>query len=304
MHKVSLIPGHGIGPEISESVKKVFQSAEVPVEWETVSVEPVVGPDGKPTIPAETLASFQRTKVGLKGPLMTPVGKGYMSLNLLLRKTFSLYANVRPCRSIPNLERTPYSNVDTVLIRENTEGEYSGIEHELVPGQLTTSIKVITQKACQRILHFAFRHCLELGRPSVTVVHKAAIMRATDGLFLECARKTALDYPSLFLRELSLDDACFELVREPCQFNNTVMVMPNLYGDILSDLSAGLIGGLGLTPSGNIGDNGALFESVRKDGLLGLTVLIIIVIIIMIIIMRFCFVGPRYSARYCWQRFS
>lgn len=172
--KVSLIPGHGIGPEISRAVQSVFQAAKVPVEWEVVDVEPVLSPTGKPTLPAKALESFAQTKLGLKGPLATPIGKGHASLNLLLRKTFQLYANVRPCRSIPGYA-TRYSNVNTVIVRENTEGEYSGIEHIITPG-VVQSIKVITRQACERITKFAFEHAMAIGRPKVTVVHKAGIM--------------------------------------------------------------------------------------------------------------------------------
>jgi len=164
----------------------------VPIEWEVVQVVPQHGPDGRPVLPPETMASFHRTRVGLKGPLATPIGKGHVSLNLLLRKTFQLYANVRPCRSIPGF-KTPYENVDTVLIRENTEGEYSGIEHEIVPG-VVQSVKLITEAASRRIIAFAFAHARAIGRPSVTVVHNALITRASDGLFLDIAKYTALLY--------------------------------------------------------------------------------------------------------------
>lgn len=184
--RVSLIPGHGIGPEISESVKKVFAAAKVPVEWEPVSVEPIMGSNGKQILSKETMDSFHRTRVGLKGPLMTPIGKGHMSLNLLLRKTFSLFANVRPCKSIPGF-KTPYDDVDTVIIRENTEGEYSGIEHEIIPG-VVQSVKLITEKASQSIVKYAFQHAKECQRSKVIVVHNAHIMKASDGLFLEVAR--------------------------------------------------------------------------------------------------------------------
>lgn len=171
---VSLIPGHGIGPEIAKAVQIIFQAARVPVEWDIVDVDPVISPQGKVSLPAKALESFAKTKLGLKGPLATPIGKGYPSLNLLLRKTFQLYANVRPCKSIPGFD-TKYANVNTVIVRENTEGEYSGIEHVVVPG-VVQSIKVITRQATERITQFAFEHAKTLGRPKVTVVHKAAIM--------------------------------------------------------------------------------------------------------------------------------
>jgi isocitrate dehydrogenase (NAD+) len=172
--KVSLIPGHGIGPEISSAVQTIFKAAKVPVEWEIVDVEPVFSASGKPTLPSKALESFAKTKLGLKGPLATPIGKGHASLNLLLRKTFQLYANVRPCKSIAGYP-TRYSNVNTVIVRENTEGEYSGIEHSIVPG-VVQCIKVITRPACERIVRFAFEHAMAIERPKVTVVHKAGIM--------------------------------------------------------------------------------------------------------------------------------
>jgi isocitrate dehydrogenase (NAD+) len=167
-------------------VQRIFEAARVPITWEIVQVVPQQGADGLPVLPPETMDSFNRTRVGLKGPLATPVGKGHISLNLLLRKTFQLYANVRPCRSIPGF-KTPYENVDTIIIRENTEGEYSGIEHEIVPG-VVQSVKLITESACRRIVAFAFLQALKLGRPSVTVVHNALINKASDGLFLDIAK--------------------------------------------------------------------------------------------------------------------
>lgn len=208
-----------------------------------------------------TIETIKKNKVGLKGPLETPIGKGHVSLNLTLRKLLNLYANVRPCRSIPGCE-TAYKDVDIIVIRENTEGEYSGIEHEVVDG-VVQSIKLITRHASERIARYAFEHAIQSGRSHVTVVHKATIMRQSDGLFLQVAREVAEKYPNVTLKDISLDSACLRLVHDPDYFKNTVMVMPNLYGDIMSDMAAGLVGGLGLTPSGNIGQDGALFESVH-----------------------------------------
>jgi isocitrate dehydrogenase (NAD+) len=216
--------------------------------------------DGVTTIPDEALYSVNRNKVALKGPLATPIGKGHVSMNLTLRRTFDLYANVRPCKSIQGF-KTPYENVDTVLIRENTEGEYSGIEHEVVPG-VVQSIKLITAEASQRVITYAFDYARSIGRKKVTVVHKATIQKMSDGLFLSTAQEIGKLYPDIVLQEMLLDKVCLQVVQDPTQYADTVMVMPNLYGDILSDLGAGLIGGLGLTPSGNIGLKASIFESV------------------------------------------
>ncbi|GAB6032457.1 Isocitrate dehydrogenase [NAD] subunit alpha, mitochondrial [Chamberlinius hualienensis] len=256
---VTLIPGDGIGPEISSAVQQIFSEAKVPVQWEVVDVAPVKGPDGKFGIPPTAIESVNRNKVGLKGPLMTPIGKGHRSLNLALRKAFNLYANVRPCRSVDGFE-TLYKDVDVVTIRENTEGEYSGIEHEIVSG-VVQSIKLITEPASSRVAEFAFAYAKANGRRKVTAVHKANIMRMSDGLFLKCCRELAEKHPDIKFEERYLDTVCLNMVQDPSQFD--VLVMPNLYGDILSDLCAGLVGGLGITPSGNIGHNGALFESVH-----------------------------------------
>ncbi|XP_074034821.1 isocitrate dehydrogenase [NAD] subunit alpha, mitochondrial isoform X2 [Leptinotarsa decemlineata] len=259
LKKCTLIPGDGIGPEISAAVQKIFSTAGVPIEWESVDVTPVRGPDGKFGIPQAAIDSVNKNKIGLKGPLMTPVGKGHRSLNLALRKEFNLYANVRPCRSLEGY-KTLYDHVDVVTIRENTEGEYSGIEHEIVDG-VVQSIKLITEDASRRVAEFAFQYAKENNRKKVTAVHKANIMRMSDGLFLRCCREMAKKYPEVKFEERYLDTVCLNMVQDPTQYD--VLVMPNLYGDILSDMCAGLVGGLGLTPSGNIGLNGALFESVH-----------------------------------------
>ncbi|XP_017055167.1 probable isocitrate dehydrogenase [NAD] subunit alpha, mitochondrial isoform X1 [Drosophila ficusphila] len=257
--KVTLIPGDGIGPEISAAVQKIFTAANVPIEWEAVDVTPVRGADGKFGIPQAAIDSVNTNKIGLKGPLMTPVGKGHRSLNLALRKEFNLYANVRPCRSLEGY-KTLYDDVDVVTIRENTEGEYSGIEHEIVDG-VVQSIKLITEEASKRVAEYAFQYAKNNNRKKVTVVHKANIMRMSDGLFLRCVRDMAQKYPEIQFEEKYLDTVCLNMVQNPGKYD--VLVMPNLYGDILSDMCAGLVGGLGLTPSGNMGLNGALFESVH-----------------------------------------
>lgn len=258
--KVTLIPGDGIGPEISDAVKTVFAAAKVPIEWEEVTVTPIVLPDGKTTIPPAAISSMNKNKTGLKGPLETKIGKGHVSMNLTLRRIFSLYANVRPCRSIEGYP-TAYNDVDLVTIRENTEGEYSGIEHVVVDG-VVQSIKLITREASQRVADFAFQYAKSNNRHTVTAVHKANIMRRSDGLFLQCCREAAEKNKDIRYNEMYLDTTCLNIVKDPSIFD--VMVMPNLYGDILSDLCAGLIGGLGVTPSGNIGADGvAIFESVH-----------------------------------------
>ncbi|GAA5809869.1 NAD-dependent isocitrate dehydrogenase [Mucor flavus] len=257
---VTLIPGDGIGPEISRSVKEIFAAAKTPIEWEEVDVTPIIK-DGKTAIPDEALFSVRKSTVALKGPLATPIGKGHVSLNLTLRRTFNLYANVRPCRSINGYE-TPYENVDTVLIRENTEGEYSGIEHEVVDG-VVQSIKLITREASERVARYAFSYAEAIGRDRVTAVHKANIMKLADGLFLQVCKEVSKDFPNIKFNDVLLDRACLHITSDPSIYSDTVMVMPNLYGDILSDMSAGLIGGLGLTPSGNIGRDASIFEAVH-----------------------------------------
>lgn len=256
---VTLIPGDGIGPEISAAVQKIFENSGVPILWEVEDVTPVRGPDGRFGIPQRAIDSVNKNKIGLKGPLATPIGKGHRSLNLALRQEFNLYANVRPCRSIEGYE-TPYKDVDVVTIRENTEGEYSGIEHEIVPG-VVQSIKLITEPASNNIARYAFEYAKNNGRNQVTAVHKANIMRMSDGLFLQCCREAAEANPDIKYNEMYLDTLCLNMVQDPAKFD--VLVMPNLYGDILSDLCAGLVGGLGVTPSGNIGTDGAIFESVH-----------------------------------------
>ncbi|KAL3317375.1 Isocitrate dehydrogenase [NAD] subunit alpha, mitochondrial [Cichlidogyrus casuarinus] len=256
---VALIPGDGIGPEISSSVQKIFDAAKVPIDWAEVDVTPKKNEDGYFRIPREPLDVIRKHGIGLKGPLATPIGKGHQSLNLALRKEFNLYANVRPCKSLVGYE-TRYKNVDLVTIRENTEGEYSGIEHVIVNG-VVQSIKLITEDASRRVAAYAFNYAEANGRKKVTAVHKANVMKMSDGLFLKVCKEEAAKHPQIKFKEMFLDTVCLNLVQDPLKFD--VLVMPNLYGDILSDLAAGLIGGLGVTPSGNIGEDGAIFESVH-----------------------------------------
>ncbi|KAK3379983.1 hypothetical protein B0T24DRAFT_547282 [Lasiosphaeria ovina] len=259
-YTVSLIEGDGIGPEIAVAVKNIFAAAKTPIAWEPINVDPILK-DGKTAIPDSAIESIKRNKIALKGPLATPIGKGHVSLNLTLRRTFNLFANLRPCRSVAGY-KTPYDNVDTVLIRENTEGEYSGIEHVVVDG-VVQSIKLITREASERVLRFAFQHAQSIGRKKVRVVHKATIMKMSDGLFLSCAERLAKEYPDIEFDAELLDNTCLKMTTDPLPYNDKVLVMPNLYGDILSDMCAGLIGGLGLTPSGNIGDECSIFEAVH-----------------------------------------
>ncbi|KAL7965850.1 hypothetical protein HDV63DRAFT_413626 [Trichoderma sp. SZMC 28014] len=257
---VSLIEGDGIGPEIAQSVKDIFAAAKTPIAWEPIDVNPIIK-DGRTAIPDAAIENINKNKIALKGPLATPVGKGHVSLNLTLRRTFNLFANLRPCRSVAGF-KTPYDGVDTVLIRENTEGEYSGIEHVVVDG-VVQSIKLITKEASERVLRFAFQHAESIGRKKVRVVHKATIMKMSDGLFLKTAEQVAKDFPNIEFDAELLDNTCLKMVTDPNPYNDKVLVMPNLYGDILSDMCAGLIGGLGLTPSGNIGDECSIFEAVH-----------------------------------------
>ncbi|KIJ56791.1 hypothetical protein M422DRAFT_218464 [Sphaerobolus stellatus SS14] len=259
-YAVTLIPGDGIGPEISEAVKSIYKAAQVPIEWEEVSVTPILK-GGKTVIPDSAIVSVKKNTVALKGPLATPIGKGHVSLNLTLRRTFNLFANVRPCVSIKGY-KTAYDDVNTVLIRENTEGEYSGIEHEIVDG-VVQSIKLITWDASERVARYAFHYAEANGRPRVTAVHKANIMKMSDGMFLSACRQVAKEFPKIQYDEDLLDRVCLQVCQNPKPYNDRVMVMPNLYGDILSDMCAGLIGGLGLTPSGNIGRDASIFEAVH-----------------------------------------
>lgn len=260
-YNVTLLPGHGIGPEISTAVQTIFKAAEVPVIWDTHHIDVENARPGENLISQEALDSLRKNKFGLKGPMATPIGKGYRSLNLTLRKELGLYANVRPCLSIPGVQ-TPYQNVDLVTIRENTEGEYSGLEHIVYPG-VVESLKVITREASTRVCEYAFDYAIKNSRRLVTAVHKASVMKMSDGLFLECAMEVAEKYKSqgIKFQTLLIDNASSFLVSNPSQLD--VMVMPNLYGDIISDLCAGLIGGLGLTPSANMGRDCMVAEAVH-----------------------------------------
>jgi isocitrate dehydrogenase (NAD+) len=255
---VTLIPGDGIGEEISSAVVKIFAAAKAPINWEVVRVKAKEGSLSNP-LSDDVIESIKRTKIGLKGPLATPIGKGHVSLNLALRKQFNLFANVRPVKTIPGV-KTGYDNVNVVVIRENTEGEYTGIEHQVVPGVMQ-SIKLITREASKRVAQYAFNYAELNKKDKVTAAHKASIMKLSDGMFLKSCKEVACSYPFIEYEEMSVDKVCMQLVSNPEKFQ--VLVLPNLYGDIASDLCAGLVGGLGLTPSGNIGTDCAIFESVH-----------------------------------------
>lgn len=258
--RATLFPGDGIGPEIAESVKQVFKAADVPIEWDEQYVGTEIDPRTSSFLTWESLESVRKNGIGLKGPMATPIGKGHRSLNLTLRKELGLYANVRPCYSLPGY-KTKYDDVNLVTIRENTEGEYSGLEHQVVRG-VVESLKIITRQASSRVAEYAFHYAKTHGRQRVSAIHKANIMKKTDGLFLQCCREVAEKYPEIQYEEVIIDNCCMMLVKNPSLFD--VLVMPNLYGDIISDLCAGLIGGLGLTPSCNIGESGlALAEAVH-----------------------------------------
>src|SRR5918998_4917300 len=258
-HTITLIPGDGIGPEVVSNVVRIIEAAGVEVEWETHYAGAQALEKFGDTLPADLLESIGRNKVALKGPITTPVGKGFTSVNVGLRKKLDLYANLRPVRALPNVP-SRYPELDLVVVRENTESLYAGLEHVVVPG-VVESIKIITEKASTRIARYAFEFSRREGRKKVTAVHKANIMKLSDGLFLECFRNVAADYPEVTAEDKIVDNACMQLVMRPEQFD--VMLLENLYGDIVSDLCAGLVGGLGLVPGANIGELGAVFEAVH-----------------------------------------
>jgi len=257
--KVTLIPGDGIGPEIIAATVRVIEASGAKIEWETHIIGAQALEKFGTTLPESAIESIKRNKVALKGPLTTPVGKGFTSVNVTLRKTLDLYANVRPVKAFPNTS-CRYPELDLVIIRENTEDLYSGLEHVVVPG-VVESLKIITEKASMRIARYAFEYARSNKRKKVTAIHKANIMKLSDGLFLSCFYKVAKDFPEIEAEDKIIDNACMQLVMNPEQFD--VLVLENLYGDIVSDLCAGLIGGLGLAPGANIGEQGAVFEAVH-----------------------------------------
>jgi isocitrate dehydrogenase (NAD+) len=258
-HKITLISGDGIGPEVMRATVRILEATGVKFEWEAVQAGAEAFEKYREYIPKELTESIERTRVGLKGPITTPVGGGFASINVQLRKKFELYANFRPIRNLPHIP-TRYPDVDLVIVRENTESLYSGIEHEVVPG-VVESLKIITEKASTRIARFAFDYASKNRRKKIHAVHKANIMKLSDGLFLRCARAVAQEYPGIAYAEHIVDNACMQLVMNPYQYD--LLVMENLYGDIISDLCAAFVGGLGLVPSANLGDECAIFEAVH-----------------------------------------
>ena len=258
-HKITLIPGDGIGPEVTKPALAIIKAAGVRVEWETYLAGAEALKKHRTTLPKQLMDSFEKNRVALKGPVTTPVGEGFPSVNVELRQSFDLYANLRPIKNLPGVPAR-YQGIDLIVVRENTEGLYSGIEHEVVPG-VVESLKIITEKASTRIAKFAFEYARRHGRKKVAAVHKANIMKLSDGLFLDCAKKVSHQYKAFGFSDVIVDNACLQLVIDPWKFD--ILLLENLYGDIVSDLAAGLVGGLGVVPGANLGDSHALFETVH-----------------------------------------
>ena len=259
MYNVTLIPGDGIGPEVTASARRVLDATGVKFEWDVQQAgEAQIAAHGTP-LPEETLRSLERTRLALKGPVNTPKGGGFRSVNVALRQQFDLYANLRPAKTIPNIP-SRYENVDIVVVRENTEDLYAGIEHMVGP-DAAESIKIFTRGGCERIARFAFDYAVKNGRKKVSAVHKANIMKCTDGLFLEVVAGVAKEYPTIQFEDIIVDAMCMKLVQTPEDYD--VLVLPNLYGDIVSDLCAGLVGGLGVAPGANIGVGCSVFEAIH-----------------------------------------
>ena len=258
-HVITLIPGDGIGPEVTEAVVRIFKAAGLDIEWERHDAGVIAFEKTSETLPAVLLESIRRNRVALKGPVTTPIGQGFTSVNVGLRKALGLYANLRPVRNLPGVQ-SRYADVDLIIVRENTEDLYAGLEHEVVPG-VVESLKIITEKASTNIARFAFEYTRKFGRKRVTAIHKANIMKLGDGLFLDSVRKVARDYTDITYDERIVDAACMHLVMHPERMD--VLLLPNLYGDIVSDLCAGLVGGLGVVPGANMGPDSAVFEAVH-----------------------------------------
>jgi isocitrate dehydrogenase (NAD+) len=260
-HQVTLIPGDGIGPEVAAAARRAVDATGVKIDWETAELNADVITKTGQSLPQPVIDSLERTRIGLKGPVTTPIGGGYTSVNVALRKRLDLFANVRPVRSLPGITtRFQDVTIDMIIFRENTEDLYSGLEHEVVK-DVVTSLKVITRTASARIAEYAFKFAESAGRRKITAIHKANIMKLADGLFLRCAREVAARYPQIQYNELIVDNAAMQLVMRPESFD--LLLLPNLYGDIVSDLAAGLVGGLGIVPGANMGENHAVFEAVH-----------------------------------------
>jgi isocitrate dehydrogenase (NAD+) len=258
-HKVTLIPGEGIGPEVSAATKRIIDATGVQIEWEELAARTNSATEAGQLVNQAAIDSVRRNRVALKGPTGTAIAGGAPSVNVALRKTLDLYANLRPVKNLPGV-KSRFENVDIVLVRENTEDLYSGLEHEVVPG-VVESLKIITERASTRIARFAFEYAKKSGRKKIHAIHKANIMKLSDGLFLKSIRVVAEKYKEIEYKELIVDNACMQMVLDPQQFD--MLLLPNLYGDVMSDLAAGLVGGLGVVPSGNIGDECAMFEAVH-----------------------------------------
>jgi len=259
-YTVTLIPGDGIGPEVTQAMRRVVEATGVDITWQVEQAgEAVIEKYGTP-LPEHVLDAIRRNKVGIKGPITTPIGVGFRSVNVAIRKALDLYANVRPAQTIPGVA-SRYDNIDLVIVRENTEGLYAGIEHEVIPDQAAEAIRIITRRASERVVRFAFEYAKANGRKLVTAIHKANIMKLTDGLFLRVAKEVAAAYPKIAFNDRIVDNVCMQLVQRPHEYD--VLVLPNLFGDIVSDLCSGLVGGLGVTPGANIGDELAVFEPVH-----------------------------------------
>ncbi|NLT74631.1 MAG: isocitrate/isopropylmalate dehydrogenase family protein [Chloroflexi bacterium] len=259
-YPVTLIPGDGIGAEVTAAMRRVVDATGVRIEWEVQEAgAAVIEAYGTP-LPEHVLESIRRNRVGIKGPVTTPIGTGFRSVNVALRKALDLYANLRPARSIPGVA-SRYEDIDLVIVRENTEGLYAGIEHDVIPDMAAESIRIITRPATERIVRFAFEYARANGRKQVTAVHKANILKATDGLFLRVAQQVAAQYPDIAFNDRIVDNCCMQLVQRPHEYD--VLVLPNLFGDIVSDLCSGLVGGLGVAPGANIGKDIAVFEPVH-----------------------------------------
>jgi len=258
-HTITLIPGDGIGPEVTDAVVRILEATGVQFTWERFAAGASAFEKHNEYIPKELYHSIERNRVALKGPVTTPVGGGFASINVTLRQKFELFANFRPIKNLPGLE-TRYPDVDLIIIRENTEGEYVGLEHEVVPG-VVESLKVITRKGSTRIAKFAFEYAHKHGRKQIHAIHKANIMKMSDGLFLKCAREVGKHYPDITYGEHIIDNTCMQLVMNPYQYDT--LLLENLYGDIVSDLCAAFVGGLGLVPGANLGAEAAIFEAVH-----------------------------------------
>ncbi|HTW61431.1 MAG TPA: isocitrate/isopropylmalate family dehydrogenase [Terracidiphilus sp.] len=258
-HTITLIPGDGIGPEVTDAVVRILEATGVHFAWERFAAGAGAYEKHKEYIPKELVHSIERNRVALKGPVTTPIGGGFASINVTLRKKFELYSNFRPIKNLPGLE-TRYPSVDLIIVRENTEGLYVGLEHEVVPGVIE-SLKVITEKASTRIAKWAFAYAQKHSRKKIHAIHKANIMKMSDGLFLRCARDVAKHHPEIAYAEHIIDNTCMQLVMNPYQYD--MLLLENLYGDIVSDLCAAFVGGLGLVPGANIGDHAAIFEAVH-----------------------------------------